>query len=111
LAVALALVSSLTGQPLSAELVACGEVGLGGELRQVSQTPRRLAEAARLGFHQAVVPASTPDPPAGITLLRAATLADAVRLVGLLPVPGTGASARRNGRSASAAGPLGRAAS
>ena len=33
-----------------ADLVAVGEVGLGGELRQVAQTTRRLAEAARLGF-------------------------------------------------------------
>ena len=111
LAVALALVSSLTGQPLSADLVACGEVGLGGELRQVSQTPRRLAEATRLGFRQAVVPASTPDPPAGMRLLRAATLAEAVRLVGLAPVPEIAASSRRNGRRTTPAGPLGRAAS
>ena len=38
------------GRPLPADLVACGEVGLGGELRQVHRTERRLAEAARLGF-------------------------------------------------------------
>ena len=42
-------------------LVAVGEVGLGGELRQAPQTARRLGEAARLGFRAAVVPASTPD--------------------------------------------------
>ena len=50
-----------TGRPLPADLVACGEVGLGGELRQVAHTPRRLAEAARLGFRRAIVPASAPD--------------------------------------------------
>ncbi len=50
LALALAVASSLSDTPLPADLVACAEVGLGGELRQVGQTPRRLAEAARLGF-------------------------------------------------------------
>jgi DNA repair protein RadA/Sms len=80
LAVALALMSSFTGRPLPDDLVACGEVGLGGELRQVSQTARRLAEAARLGFRRAVLPASAPDPPAGTVALRAATLGEAISL-------------------------------
>jgi DNA repair protein RadA/Sms len=38
--------------------VALGEVGLGGEIRQVAHAPRRLAEAARLGYRQALVPAT-----------------------------------------------------
>ena len=63
LAVALAVASSALGRPLAGDLVACGEVGLGGELRQVRRTERRLAEAARLGFTRAVVPRSAPDPP------------------------------------------------
>lgn len=79
LAVALALVSARTGRPVADDLVACGEVGLGGELRQVHQTARRLAEAARLGFRRAIVPASAPEGPPGIEVVRAATLADAVR--------------------------------
>ena len=83
LAVALALVSSITDRALPDDVVVCGEVGLGGELRQVSQTGRRLAEAARLGFIRAVVPASAPDPPAGIVALRAATLDEAMAHVGL----------------------------
>ena len=86
LALALALVSAHRGRPLPDDLVACGEVGLGGELRQVHQTARRLAEAARLGFRRAVVPASAP-PPRGIQALRANTLAEAVDLVELLPAP------------------------
>ena len=36
--------------PCLDDLVVIGEVGLAGEMRQVGQTPRRLAEAARLGF-------------------------------------------------------------
>ena len=84
LALALAILSSVTGIALPADLVACGEVGLCGELRQVSQTGRRLAEAARLGFRRALVPASAPEPPAGIQALRAATLRDALNIGGLL---------------------------
>ena len=85
LAFALALASAHTDVALPDDLVACGEVGLGGELRQVSQTPRRLAEAARLGFAQAIVPASAPDPPAGIAVHRAGSLSEAV---GARPPPG-----------------------
>jgi DNA repair protein RadA/Sms len=84
---ALALVSAHRGRALPDGLVACGEVGLGGELRQVHQTARRLAEAARLGFRRAVVPASAPPPPRGIRALRANTLAEAVDLVELLTAP------------------------
>ena len=55
--------------------------GLGGELRQVHQTARRLAEAARLGFRRAVVPASAPLDLPDIEVLRVRTLDEAVRLV------------------------------
>jgi DNA repair protein RadA/Sms len=82
LGVALALASARTGVPVPDDVVACGEVGLGGELRQVGATTRRLAEAARLGFRRAIVPASAPDPPPGIVALRAPTLKEAMALVG-----------------------------
>jgi DNA repair protein RadA/Sms len=84
LALALALASALTGTPLPPGLVACGEVGLAGEVRQAAHTSRRLAEAARLGFTRAVVPASAPDPPPGLDALRVATLGEAVSRLGLL---------------------------
>jgi DNA repair protein RadA/Sms len=80
LALALALVSAVTGTPAADDLVACGEVGLGGELRQVHQTARRLAEAARLGFRRAVVPASACVSIEGMEVLPATTLSDAIRL-------------------------------
>ena len=83
LAVATALASARTGRALPADTVLVGEVGLGGELRQVSQVARRLTEAARLGFTRAIVPASTPDV-VGITLLRATDLAAAL---GVLAAP------------------------
>ena len=63
---------------MPADTVLIGEVGLGGELRQVPQVARRLNEAARLGFARAIVPASTPDVP-GIGLLRVAELHRRVR--------------------------------
>jgi DNA repair protein RadA/Sms len=85
LALALALVSSQTGLPVAGDVVACGEVGLAGELRQVGQTPRRLAEAARLGFRTAIVPASASPVAPGIEVVRAATLRDAVQLAGVAP--------------------------
>jgi len=86
LAVALAIASSLCDRALPADLVAMGEIGLGGELRQAQQTPRRLAEAARLGFAQAVVPRSAPEAPPGIRVLRASTVGEAVALASL-PLP------------------------
>ncbi len=83
LALALAVTSSTTGLALPEDLVACAEIGLGGELRQVHQTARRLSEAARLGFRVALVPTSAPEPPPGVTALRAATIAEAIALAGL----------------------------
>lgn len=38
------------------DFVFIGEVGLGGELRGVSQLEKRLSEAAKLGFKKAIVP-------------------------------------------------------
>lgn len=87
LALALALVSAITGTAAAADLVACGEVGLGGELRQVHQTARRLAEAARLGFRRAVVPASASVTVPGMEVLSATTLTEAIKLAGIGQVP------------------------
>jgi DNA repair protein RadA/Sms len=83
LALALAVVSAAAGRAVPADLVACGEVGLAGELRRVPQMGPRLAEAARLGFRRALVPASACDVPANITAVRAATLGDALGAAGI----------------------------
>lgn len=56
LAVAAALVSSLTDRPLPGETVAFGEIGLGGEIRAAPQPDVRLKEAAKLGFATAIAP-------------------------------------------------------
>jgi DNA repair protein RadA/Sms len=83
LGICMALASAVFDVPVGEHITACGEVGLGGELRQVSQTPRRLAEAARLGFRQAIVPSSAPKDAANIQVLRADTLTEALRIAGL----------------------------
>jgi len=83
LALCLAIASSCTDVALPPTMVACGEVGLGGEIRQVGQLDRRLNEAARLGFTQALVPLLAPEPPPGIEAIRVATLADAVQRLGI----------------------------
>lgn len=53
LAVAAALASSVYDRPIVSEAIFLGEVGLGGEIRPVSQSERRLAEAAKMGMHTA----------------------------------------------------------
>jgi len=83
LGICLALASALTSTAVPGDLIACGEVGLGGELRQVAQTPRRLAEAARLGFRRAIVPASAPEAAGDLELVRVTSVAEAVRAAGL----------------------------
>ncbi len=83
LAICVALASSFVGRPVPETMVACGEVGLGGELRQVGRIERRLAEASRLGFTSAIVPRSAPKVDAPIELLRVPTLAAALDLLDL----------------------------
>jgi DNA repair protein RadA/Sms len=58
LAVAAALLSSLTGVPVPKGSVVFGEIGLSAEVRAVTQAEARLKEAAKLGFEKALLPAS-----------------------------------------------------
>ena len=55
LAVAAALASSVYDRPLPSDAVFVGEVGLGGEVRVVSQVERRIAEAANMGMKRVFV--------------------------------------------------------
>ena len=56
LAVAMAVISSLTNKPLPADAVIFGEIGLSGEIRSVGQPNSRLKEAHKLGFNNAITP-------------------------------------------------------
>ncbi len=64
LAVALAIASSTVGLSVPGDIVAIGEVGLAGEVRRVPGLTRRVAEAQRLGFRRALVPAASGALPA-----------------------------------------------
>jgi DNA repair protein RadA/Sms len=59
LAVALALASAKADLKVPGDMIAIGEVGLAGEVRRVSGVQRRLAEAERMGFRRALVPAGS----------------------------------------------------
>ncbi len=56
LAVALAMISSITDRIVPDDLIAIGELGLAGECRAVSDLEMRLKEASRLGFARAIIP-------------------------------------------------------
>ena len=81
LALALAVVSAAKDQAVLPSLIAIGEVGLTGDVRQCVGVQRRLSEAARLGFTTALVPAAgaaelrVPD---GVAVMPVSNLAMAV---------------------------------
>ncbi|MCL2053684.1 MAG: DNA repair protein RadA [Oscillospiraceae bacterium] len=56
LAVALSIFSAFYDVPLDGSLTAFGEIGLGGEVRSVTNIAQRLAEAERLGFKRCIIP-------------------------------------------------------
>ena len=81
LGLALAIASSRLDVPLPEDVAACGEVGLGGEVRRVPRLDLRLREAARLGFRRVLVPEGAMGdlrPPAGAELVPVANVGAAV---------------------------------
>jgi DNA repair protein RadA/Sms len=79
LALALALASARAERPLRKGFAAVGEVALSGEIRPVQGLSQRVAEAARLGFTDIVVPAgASVQPKSGIRVHAVATIAEAV---------------------------------
>jgi DNA repair protein RadA/Sms len=56
LGMAISIVSSLRDLPVDSEAVVVGEVGLGGEIRTISQIEKRIAEAGKLGFKRIFLP-------------------------------------------------------
>lgn len=75
LAVAMAIASASRSKPLSGDSVVFGELGLSGEVRSVNQVEKRIAEAKKLGFKQALGPGGTKD----VFVKPVSTIADAVR--------------------------------
>jgi len=76
----IALTSSLKGQPLPAQLVAFGEIGLTGEVRPVAYGDERLREAQAQGFRLAIVPqANAPrTEPAGLRVIAVTRISEAL---------------------------------
>ncbi len=60
-ALAASLISSFSDIPVASDTVLFGEIGLSGEIMGVSQGAQRIAEAKRLGFSRAIVPAKNAE--------------------------------------------------
>jgi DNA repair protein RadA/Sms len=83
LAVAAAVASSVHNRPVHSDMALFGEVGLAGELRTVTQTDRRLREAAKLGFARSLIPASrgaTGLSVPGLSIASSRSLVEAISL-------------------------------
>jgi len=82
LAVAGALLSSVSGQPLAPGTVVFGEIGLSGAVRRVARAEARMKEAAKLGFERAILPAGSE----GRDLLKVTEIGGLDRLLSLFPL-------------------------
>jgi DNA repair protein RadA/Sms len=78
LGVAVAVVASFRDRLVDPELVLIGEVGLGGQVRPVSQLELRLKEAVKLGFKRAIVPKGQSLALEGLEIVAVARLVDAI---------------------------------
>jgi len=83
LGIALAVASGGLNLAIPLDMVAIGEVGLTGEVRRVAAVPKRLAEAARLGFRLALVPlgcgpAASGPAPGGMQVIEVGTITAAL---------------------------------
>jgi len=89
LAIALAIASAHRGETLGRQVVAVGELGLSGELRRVRDLDIRLAEAGRMGFRSAAVPAEATSTVGqsrlmdGLRVVDVDTIATALRMLGM----------------------------
>lgn len=80
LAVCLAIASALKGKVIPAQTAVFGEVGLGGELRAVGQSDKRLEEIKKMGFKEAIMPPTKLSAePAGIQLVNGNTVDEVIR--------------------------------
>lgn len=80
LGVAIAVVASFRDRDVNPRLVSIGEVGLGGQVRPVSQMELRLKEAAKLGFQQAIVPKGQSFTNVGLEVIPVGRVVDAIAI-------------------------------
>jgi DNA repair protein RadA/Sms len=78
LGVAIAVAASFRDRMVDPLTVILGEVGLGGQVRSVSQLELRLKEAAKLGFKRAIIPKGQTLPDMGLSLIPVGRVADAI---------------------------------
>lgn len=83
LAVAEALISSVSGMPIASNTIAFGEISLSGSVRPVGQAAARLKEALKLGFKSAVLPEGGNEPTGGLKTVEIGRLTDLVNHMGL----------------------------
>jgi DNA repair protein RadA/Sms len=83
LGVACAIASAFKNKPCDEHAVILGEVGLGGEVRAVSQSGKRINEARKLGFTRVIGPAKGFDPEdnKGIATVPVRSVSDAITAV------------------------------
>lgn len=84
LGIALAVASSLKNKPIPADTIAVGEIGLGGEVRGVSQINNRVQEAHRLGFNKIIIPSDNLrglSKPAGLQIIKTSSLRDTIGIM------------------------------
>lgn len=80
LALLLAIAGAQFRRKLAKGTAAVGEVGLGGEVRPVTQLEQRIREAARLGYTRIIVPhEGRREPIAGIEIIPVKTVNNAVQ--------------------------------
>lgn len=80
LGMAIAVAASFRDRIVDPELVLIGEVGLGGQVRPISQLELRLKEAAKLGFKRAIVPKGQVVSFAGMEIVPVSRVVDAIAL-------------------------------
>ncbi|MBD2022326.1 DNA repair protein RadA [Leptolyngbya sp. FACHB-36] len=80
LGVAISLVASFRDRVVDPRTVLIGEVGLGGQVRPVSQMELRLKEAAKLGFKKAIVPKGPSFSDMGMEIIPVARVVDAIAI-------------------------------
>jgi DNA repair protein RadA/Sms len=78
LGVAIAVAASFRDRLVDPTLVLIGEVGLGGQVRSVSQMELRLKEASKLGFKRAIVPATQTYADVGMEIIPVSRVVDAI---------------------------------
>lgn len=78
LGVAISVVASFRDRLVDPELVLIGEVGLGGQVRPISQLELRLKEAVKLGFKKAIVPKGQNVKVDGLSIVEVSRVVDAI---------------------------------